>query len=142
MSVIREIDIMGKKKIIPISALIVLLIGSLSSAYVYTSTVDTEFITINGNEYTIDQLFFIGEEKTINSNSELFTGIALDSLIIKTGVVNPEDHDYKIIASDGYQKTVKWENIKNGVLTREGTSIFSDLPKAYRVKNIIHIEVI
>ncbi|MEE9441020.1 MAG: hypothetical protein V3V27_03710, partial [Candidatus Thermoplasmatota archaeon] len=75
------------------------------------------------------------------SNSELFSGIALDDLMLKTGVSNPEKHEYTIIASDGYQKTVKWENMKNGILTEEGQSIFSDLAKAFRIKDIVKIEV-
>ena len=59
----------------------------------------------------------------------------------KVGIPEPENHEYTIIASDGYQKTVKWENMKNGLLTKEGQSIFSDLPKAFRVKDIVKIEV-
>ena len=132
---------MGKEKLIPIFALIVLLIGSLSSVYVYATTTNSDYITINGTDYTIDQLFFIGEQKSIESNSELFSGVALDDLIIKIGVPNPERHEYTIIAADGYQKTVKWENMENGLLTKDGMSIFSDLPKSFRVRDIVKIEV-
>ncbi len=133
---------MGKEKLIPIFAFVVLLIGGLSSIYVYALQSDSEFININGTDYTIDQLFFMGKQKTVKSSSELFSGISLDDLILKTGVSNPETHEYTIIASDGYQKTVKWENMKNGILTKDGKSIFSDLPKSYRVIDIIKIEVI
>ena len=129
---------MGKEKLIPTLAFIVILIGSLSSIYVYATQINSEYININGQEYTIDQLFFIGEERTF----ETFSGIALDNLMIKIGIPEPEKHEYTIIASDGYQKTVKWENMKNGLLTEEGQSIFSDLPKSYRVRDIIKIEVI
>ena len=132
---------MGKEKLIPIFAFIVILIGSLSSIYVYATQINSDYIDINGQEYTIDQLFFMGEQKTVESNSELFSGIALDDLMLKTGVSNPEKHEYTIIASDGYQKTVKWENMKNGILTEEGQSIFSDLAKAFRIKDIVIIEV-
>jgi len=128
---------MGKEKLIPTLAFIVILIGSLSSIYVYATQINSEYININGQEYTIDQLFFIGEERTF----ETFSGIALDNLMIKIGIPEPEKHEYTIIASDGYQKTVKWENMKNGLLTEEGQSIFSDLPKAFRIKDIVKIEV-
>ena len=133
---------MGKEKLIPIFAVAVLFIGSLSSIYVYATQINSEYIDINGQEYTIDQLFFMGKQKTIDSNSELFSGIALDDLMKKAGVSNPEKHEYTIIASDGYQKTVKWENMENGILTEEEQSIFSDLPKSYRVRDILKIEVI
>lgn len=128
---------MGKEKLIPILAVAVLFIGSLSSIYVYATQINSEYIDINGQEYTIDQLFFIGEERTI----ETFSGIALDTLMMKIGIPEPEKHEYTIIASDGYQKTVKWENMENGILTEEGQSIFSDLAKAFRIKDIVKIEV-
>jgi len=132
---------MGKEKLIPILAVAVLFIGSVSSIYVYAMQNDSEYIDVNGTEYTIDQLFFMGKQKTVESNSELFSGIALDDLMLKTGVSNPETHEYTIIASDGYQKTVQWENMKNGILTEDRKSIFSDLPKAFRIKDIVKIEV-
>ena len=128
---------MGKEKLIPIFALIVIIIGSLSSIYVYATTAESDYITINNTKYTIDQLFFIGEERTIDD----YSGIAFDVVIFKISVSNPKTREYTLIASDGYQKTVKWENMENGLLTEEGQSIFSDLPKAFWVKDIIKIEV-
>ena len=129
---------MGKEKLLPIVALIIILIGAGSSAYVYASTIGSEYININGQDYTIDQLSFIGEERKF----ETFSGVALDDLIIKIGVPNPEKHEYTIIAADSYQKTVNWENMKNGLLTKDRVSIFSDLPKSFRVRDIVKIEVI
>ena len=130
---------MGKKKLIPIFALVVLIMGSGSSIYVYATQVDSEFININGTDYTIDQLFFIAEERMFDE--EDFSGVALDDLMVKIGVSDHENREYTIIGADGYQKTVKWENMKNGLLTNEGQSIFSDLPKSYRVRDIVEIEV-
>jgi len=129
---------MGKEKIIPIFALIVLLIGSLSSVYVYATQINSEYIKVNGQDYTIDQLFFIGKKRTFDT----YSGIALDDLIVKTGVSNPEKHEYTIIAADGYQKTVKWENMEKGLLTKDGQSIFDGLAKAFWVKDIVKIEVV
>ena len=61
--------------------------------------------------------------------------------MMKTGVSNPEQHMYTLKGSDGYEKTVIWENMKNGLLTKDRESIFSDLPKAFRVKDVVTIEV-
>ena len=133
---------MGKEKLLPIAALIIILIGAGSSAYVYASTIGSEYININGQDYTIDQLFFIGDQKNLKSNDEVFSGVALNDLIIKIGVPNHKKHEYTIIAVDNYQKTVKWENMENGLLTKDGMSIFSDLPKSFRVRDIVKIEVI
>ena len=129
---------MGKVQYLPIIALIIILIGTGSSAYVYITTVDSHYIDINGQDYTIDQLLFIGEEREF----ETFSGVALDDLMMKIGLVNPEEHEYTIIAADSYQKTVNWYNMKNGLLTKDRVSIFSDLPKSFRVRDIVKIEVI
>jgi len=132
-----EMKHMEKKKLIPIFAIIVILVGIGSSVYVNAAQVDLKHINVNGQDYTIDQLFDISEEKTY----ETYSGIALDDLMVKTGVENPEKHEYTIIGADGYQQTVKWENMINGLLTKDGKSIFSDLPKAFRVKDIVEIKV-
>ena len=98
--------IMGKEKFIPLAAMIVILIGAGSSAYVYATQTTTDNITINGQQYTIDQIFYIAEPRTFDSLN--FSGIALDDLIIKTGVGCLECHEYTIIGDDGYKKTVTW----------------------------------
>ena len=132
--------IMGKEKLIPLAAIVVILIGAGSSAYVYATQTTTGNITINGQQYTIDQIFHTAELRTFDSLN--FSGIALDDLIIKTGVECLECHEYTIIGYDGYQKTVNWESMQEGLLTKDGMTVFSDLPKAYRIKNVVKIEVI
>lgn len=128
---------MEKKKLIQILAIIVILVGIGSSIYVNATQVDSKHINVNGQDYTVDQLFDISEEKTI----ETYSGIALDNLIVKIEVTNPEKREYTIIAEDGYQKTVKWENMMNGILTKDRESVFSDLAKAFRIKDIVEIKV-
>ena len=130
---------MGKDRLLPILALILLFIASSSSLYVYASHTTTDTLKINGQQYTIDQLFSLTKPRSFNDSQ--YTGIALDDLMLKTGVSNPEQHTYTLKASDGYEKTVTWENMRNGLLTKNRESIFSDLPKAFRVKEIVTIEV-
>jgi len=130
---------MGKAQLIPVFAIIVLLIGCTASLYVHATQANTDLIDINGQQYTIDQLFYLGEPRTIASLNT--TGIALDTLITNIGLNCPSCHHYTIIGKDGYQKTVTWENMKNGVLTHQQSVVFSDLPKAFRVKDVIRIEV-
>lgn len=130
---------MGKDRFLPIIALCVLAIASISSIYVYTTQATTETILINGHHYTIDQLFTITKPRTFTDLN--YSGIALDDLVVQTGVKNPEIHTYTIIGSDGYEKTVTWENMRNGVLTHNRMVVFSDLPKAFRVKDVVIIEV-
>ena len=47
---------LGKEKLIPIFAMIVLLIGTFSAIYVNATQVDKDTITINGKEYTIGSM--------------------------------------------------------------------------------------
>ena len=98
----------------------------------------SRLITINNQEYTYDFIQSNIQPRTI----ETFTGISLDDFIIKTGINEPSKHDYILIGSDGYQKTINWDHLTNGLLTPEGEAIFSNLPKAFRVKNIVEIKVI
>ncbi|MFH1100633.1 MAG: hypothetical protein V1726_01155 [Methanobacteriota archaeon] len=132
---------MGKEKLLPLLALLVLLLGSVSSVYVYATTTTSTSLTINGTRYTLDQIFYIGKQTTIKVDDTVFVGVALDDLMQKSGVLSPQNHEYVIIGVDGYQKTVKWENMMHGVLTNEGQTVFSDLPKAFRVKDVVSIEV-
>jgi len=130
---------MGKDRLLPIFALLILLIGSVSSIYVYATQATTNTLLVNGQHYTMDQLFSLAQPRSFNESQ--YSGIALDDLMLKTGVVHPEQHTYTLKGADGYEKTVTWENMKNGLLMKDKESVFSDLPKAFRVKDIITIEV-
>lgn len=130
---------MGKDRLLPITAVFILFIASTSSLYVYASQTTTDTLLVNGQEYSIDQLFLIIKPRLFNDTNT--TGVALDDLMLKTGVSQPEQCTYTLRGSDGYEKTVTWENMKNGLLTKNRESFFSDLPKAFRVKDIIIIEV-
>lgn len=127
---------MKNKKLIPILAIAVLLIGVGTSVFVFLNSQNTGVVTFNGQEFSKKELFALSTEKII----EEFSGIALDTLMMDLGISDPEDLEYTFIASDGYQKTVFWENMQNGILTNDMMSVFSDLPKAFRVKDIIEIK--
>lgn len=130
---------MGKDRLLPIFALLILIIASTSSIYVYATQTTTETLLVNGQYYTIDHLFSITKPRVFHDADS--TGIAFDDLIVKIGVSHPEQHTYVLRGGDGYEKTVTWENMKNGLLTTERESFFSDLPNAFHVKDIIEIEV-
>ncbi len=122
---------------LPILAIIILLVGIGSSIYVNSQKNDSTSITINNEEFTVAQISEMVEERSIEAE----TGFPLDQLIIEIGVDSPETHQYTIVGSDGYQKTVTWENMQSGILTKGRESVFPDLPKAYRIKEIVEIKV-
>ena len=132
---------MGKEHTLPLLAITILIISSSTTLYVYAQTTNQETITIANETYTKNQIFDLGTQKTLEIEDKTYTGIHLSNLIKKIGISNPEQYQYILTGSDGYQKTVTWENLQNGILTTEQETIFSDLPKAFRVKNIKSIEV-
>ena len=132
--------LLGKEKLIPLLAIIVLLIGTGSTIYVHATQQELgETITIGDEVFTFEQLFQICQQKEFKEID--YSGIALDNIILKAGVTSPENHEYTIIGADGYQKTVTWENLKNGILTEEKRAVFSDLPKAFRVRDVVEIKI-
>ena len=132
---------MGKEKFIPILALIVIIIGGTSSAYVYLTQIDKETITIYGDEYTIDELLFMGETKTIQTVEGEKTGVSLEDLISKVGIGCPSCYEYTIKGSGNYEKTVDWEIMKTGILGDIKKVFFPDTPKNLWVGDIYEIEV-
>jgi len=137
----RATIIMGKEKIIPILAIIVLIISGTATAYVYSTQIDKDTISINDEEYTIDQLFYLAETKTIETVDGEKTGASLEELIPKMGIACPSCYEYTIKAADGYEKTVSWDILRTGVLSDIKKVFFPDTPKAFWVGNIIEIEV-
>ena len=128
---------MKKNALIPLLAALVLLIGIGTTLFVNSTRVDSQQVLVNRQEFTLEQIFSLAESRSLADA----TGAALDSLVRAAGVTLPETRAFTIIGSDGYQKTVTWENMQNGILTRERESIFADLPKAFFVKEIVEIKV-
>ncbi len=135
---------MGKEKLLPIFAMIVLLIGSFSALYVNANqlSIEKDTIILNNQRFNADELFDSVEIRSIETNEGERTGLALDKLISFSGVNCPSCHKYTIIAKDPYQKTVNWEDMKRGVLTDYGRVYFKDKAHAFWVYDVVEIEVI
>ena len=132
---------LGKEKLIPIFAMIVLLIGTFSAIYVNATQVDKDTITINGEEYTIDQIFSIARSKEIETDEGMKSGISLEDLMIKVGISCVSCSKYTFKAKDGYQQTVDFEILKSGILTDYSRVYFEDTAHALWVSDVIEIEV-
>ena len=129
------------KELIPIIAMIVLLIGTFSSLYVHATQINKDTITINGQEYSIDQLFSMVNIITIVTDEGEKTGIALEDLILKVGKSCATCNDYTIKAKDKYQQTVNWDVMKTGILTDHSKVYFPDTAHSLWVRDVIEIEV-
>jgi len=76
---------MGKDRLLPIFAILILIISCISSTYIYATQATANTILVNEQQYTIDQLISLVQPRTLNES----TGIALDDLMLKTGVTHP-----------------------------------------------------
>ena len=132
---------MGKEKIIPIFAILLLLVGTASAVYVEVNKISTYTIKINGQEYSIEELFNLGEIITINTDEGEKTGISIESLIIKSNIGCPSCFIYIIKGADGFQQTVEWEIMKTGILTDYPRVYFPDTAHKFWVKGVYEIEV-
>jgi len=140
---------MGKEKFIPIFAMIVLIIGIISTLYVSAIEKNNKspdnILLINGKEYSFDELCNDFQLIKINTDDGEKTGLPLEKLISYAGVNCPSCNEYNFVASDPYQKTVSWKDVKNGILTySEEYNLrvyFPNLPHAIWVYNLIKIEV-
>lgn len=118
---------------------IVILIGSLSVlTYTTLSKEDTDTITVNDKEYTWDELFDDFEATTLDDNE----GILLSDIVNDTGLKDPDTHEFKIVAADGYLKTVSWDDLQNGIIKDNKETYFTTLPKQFFVQDVVEIKVV
>lgn len=135
---------LDKERYIPIIAIFLLLISSITSLYVYAietkGTVNSNNIIIDDEELTFEYLF--SNIKIKNFEQINLTGIPLNGIINFIDIDCPSCHDYRLIGRDGYSQTVLWKNMQNGLLTEEKRVVFIDLPDAFNIKDIVEIEVL
>lgn len=135
---------MYRERLVPIFAILILVIGFFSSLYVYAfddnDKILGEKIAVNDVSFNVISLFENGESRNFEELNE--SGVALDYIIIVSGVTCPSCNSYRIIGVDGYSQTVTWENMQNGLLTLDKRVIFPDLPKAFNIRDVVKIEVV
>ncbi|HMA83734.1 MAG TPA: hypothetical protein VKP59_05850 [Candidatus Thermoplasmatota archaeon] len=135
----------GKQNIIPLLAMTVLIIGSLSTLYVHANqapqSTNLETIRINNQSVEIQTLFDTFSNTTIETDDGEKTGILLSDILLSKNLECPTCSSYIIKASDGYQQTVNWDDIQQGILTMEKRTYFPHLAHAFWVRNIVQIEV-
>jgi len=135
----------GKQNIIPFLAMIVLIIGSISTLYVNanqtTHVTNNQNLLINGQSFEMQTLFTTFSNTTIETDDGNKTGILLSEILLSTDLDCPNCNLYILKASDGYQQTVDWNDIKQGILSFNKRSYFPHLAHAFWVRDIIQIEV-
>lgn len=134
-----------KQNIIPFLAMMVLLIGSISTLYVHANqtqqVIDDNTLLINNQAFNIQELFTTFSNTTIQTDNGNKTGILLSEIILSFSLDCPDCHTYLIKSSDGYQQTVDWDDIQQGILSLEKQVYFPHLAHAFWVRDVTQIEV-
>ena len=135
--------------VLGILAVVILITSSVTFAYTLIPKGDTGIVIVNEVEYTWGELFddidLLNEFQTITFeiDGESYTGIRLSDIVNDTGLADPSAHQYRISASDGYQKDVSWENMLNGFLIEEEKkTVFPELTRSFWVTDVVSIEVV
>ena len=130
----------NRKVVFFLMAVILLSLGIGSRIYLYVShpSKEGETILVADEKLFLDRLF-----KTVKSETRGgYRGVPLEAVIKQAGVKASEQHTYVLSAAGGYQKTVVWEDLRQGLLLREKRVVLPSLPKQYWIKNLARIEVI
>jgi len=126
-----------------IIAIIILIISASVFAYTLMPKGDSAKVVICGKDYYWDDTFEDYQLEEFSANDQSYEGIKLSTLVVDAGLNNPEEQDYSIEGSDGYQKTVTWEDIQNGYLVKENKiAIFPELTKSFWVKDVVEIRTV
>jgi hypothetical protein len=105
--------------------------------------VEANTITINGDLYTWMQPFDIFTATVMSNDTLTLEGVLISDLLNGTEITNPQDHNFTIMASDGYQKEVTWNDLLSGILVPDDMkTFFPDLDKKYHIKYVVKIEVV
>jgi len=141
--------LMGKEKIVPVLAILVLFIGIASTIYVDAIENDEKLpenrLIINEHEYSFEELSKNFQQETTETDDGEKTGLPLEEIIIYSGVNCPSCNKYTFKASDPYQQTVSWDDVKTGILTYDKEYnlrvYFPNLAHSFWVYNLVEIEV-
>jgi hypothetical protein len=131
---------------IPLALLaLIVLVGSFSAlAYTHFNQKESDKVLVNGKEFQWDAL--TGDYDTIVVQD--YVGVPLTVIIYEAGVEDPASHEYRLVAGDGYLKTVSWGDMETGILSVEGDEdhhhmvVFESKAKAYWVYDLVEIEVL
>jgi len=107
--------------------------------------VNVSTINVSGRLYVSKQPFDIFADDLVEEtvDNATYTGVRPSDLVNHTGLADGSLHNFTIIGSDDYNKTVNWTVMMGGVLVEADMQIvFPELEAKYWVSDIIEIEVI
>ena len=138
-------NLKGNNNIIPLLAICVLIIGSVSTLYVHANQsfrqTDADSIIINDQSLDVSEIFSTYPNMTIETDIGEKIGVSLSEILLSTDIECLTCHSYILKAKDGYQQTVNGNDMQKGIITLEKRAYFPHLAHAFWVGDIIEIEV-
>ena len=107
--------------------------------------VNTDTITVNGRLFVWMQVFHIIDSpvEIMDEENNTLEGVYMSAVVNITLLENPGSYTYNLIGADGYNQTVTWDDMMNGILVEdEMKCYFPQLAKKFNISDIIEIEVI
>lgn len=122
----------------------VILVGSFGAlAYTFIPRGDSDIVTVNGTDYAWADIFEEWDAVSFTAADADYEGIPLGTLVMDSGIQNPEAHTYRLTGIDGYQKDVTWNDILSGYLTLEKhRAVFPGLTQSAWVRDLASVEVV
>ncbi len=99
-------------------------------------------ILVAGEDVSLDTIFDDHPSISVEGTDMVtYEGVSLGVIINLTSLSDPEDHQFKITAYDGWNKIVTWNDMMAGILVKEDTmTVFPGLPGKYRIRGVVSIE--
>lgn len=124
-------------------AAFILVSSSAAFAYTLIPRGDTTKVIVAGVGDTRNDVFTYFASVDFEANGVQYEGVRLTDLIVDAGLPNAAAHDFRISASDGYQKDVSWDELVNGYLVEdEFKTVFPELTRSFWVRDLVSIEVV
>lgn len=130
-------------RVLGIAAAIILVTSFGALAYTFIPKGDPNAVSINGTDFSWDDMFADYGTQTFTAAEQDFEGIPLEQLLADAGVDSPESHAYRLTGIDGYQKDVTWNDIQHGYLVLDKhRAVFPNLTQSFWVRDLATIEVV
>ncbi|MCK4757606.1 MAG: hypothetical protein KAS67_04065 [Thermoplasmata archaeon] len=136
-------DIKRLNLVLGIVAAVILISSCAAFAYTLIPQGDASKVIVNGMDFSWDDISEDYESVSFEAGDLEFEGVALDQIIIDSGIQDCADYEYKFVGADGYEKDVGWEDVETAYLALEDKMVvFPGLTKSFWVRDLITIDIV
>lgn len=135
-------DSKGPNVVLAVTAACILVFSGAVYAWSLVPKGDTSIIIVNDSEFTWAGIYQDFQCIDVEAAGKSYLGVKLSDIVNETGLADPGAHEYNVIGSDGYSKTVTWTDMQSGFLVEDDKiAVFPGLTRSFWVKGVVEIEV-